>query len=89
MRLVVGRDEGFGGPAEEFLQEGGEVAEGGVPCPVPGLLFAEVVQEVLVERAGVAVEEQAGVHERGGRDDEAVGLEVAEPGEVVVEVGGH
>ena len=89
VRLVVGRDEGFGGPAEEVLQEGGEVAEGGIGGFVPGLFIPEVVEEVLVERAGVAVEEQAGVHKRGGRDDKAVRLEVAEPGEVVVEVGGH
>jgi hypothetical protein len=42
-----------------------------------------------MERAAVAVEEQAGVHEGGGRDDEAVGLKVAEPSEMVVEVGRH
>jgi hypothetical protein len=85
----------FGGeavfrPVEKPAEECGQIADGG-----KRFVFAELRRNLADERRELflqrgelaAVEDGLCIDERGRRDDEAVGLEVAEPG-LVIEDGG-
>ena len=48
-------------------------------------LLAQERQEAVLERRGAAVQDDLRIDEGSRRDDEAIGLEVTEPGLVVAE----
>ncbi|MCC7494461.1 MAG: hypothetical protein IT204_19040 [Fimbriimonadaceae bacterium] len=77
-------------PAQELADEARAVGDGRDGLGA-GLDLGDVLQEALLQLGGVAVQDDLRIDQSGGGDDQPVGLEVPEPGLVVVQGGivGH
>jgi len=86
-QIIAGGNEDVARPTEEGFGEGLEIGD-------VGSLTLGVIdpgEEVLLKLGGIARKDNLGIDEGGGGDDEALGLEIAEPSLVIadIDVVGH
>ena len=74
-------------PQEEAASEGREIGYGWRRFFVVGRGPLDEGQEPLLHRDRVPVEHDLGVHQRGGGDDQAFLLDIAQPGLVIANGG--